>query len=115
MSIQMILSDRDITLKLSGWTAVACLRGEVKIPYSSIEKVQAGNFEFPWSAVKRTGISFPNYKAGSFLIQGAKYFLSYHDPDKVVILDLKGCEFDKVVMESEAPEQLADHILQHCP
>ncbi|WMT39369.1 hypothetical protein RE628_18185 [Paenibacillus sp. D2_2] len=42
------------------------------------------------------------------------YFLSYHDAKKVVILSLKGVSFDKVVLESEDPEQLANDIRSRC-
>lgn len=114
MGVQVNLGNMDIDFKISGWTAVACLRKEIKIPYTSIEQVRVGNFELPWNAVKRTGISVPHgYKAGYFLYNGQKYFLSYHDANQAVILDLKGCEFDKVVFQSEAPQHLADHILKN--
>ncbi|TDF94728.1 hypothetical protein [Paenibacillus piri] len=116
MGVQVNLGNSEIVFNISGWTALTSLRREIKIPYTSIENVQAGHFEFPWKAVKRAGINFPNgYKAGEFLYNGQKYFLSFRDGNHVVILDLKGCEFDKVVIQSEAPKQLADHIMEHCP
>lgn len=111
MSVQVVLGDRGVEVNISGWTAVTNLRKTIQIPYASIEEVQSGNFRFPWTAVKRTGIAAPGYKAGIFIIDGKKYFLSYHDPYKVVILDLKGFEFDKIVVESDNPEQLVNHIL----
>jgi len=111
MSVQVVLGDLGVEVNISGWTAVTTLRKTIQIPYASIEKVQSGNFKFPWTAVKRTGIAAPRYKAGIFIIDEKKYFLAYHDADKVVILDLKGFEFDQIVIESDNPEQLANHIL----
>lgn len=111
MGFQVILGDRGIEVNISGWTAVTTLRKTIQIPYASIEEVQPGNFKFPWTAVKRTGIASPRYKAGIFIIDEKKYFLAYHDACKVVILDLKRFEFDKIVIESDDPEQLANHIL----
>ncbi|MCC3372086.1 hypothetical protein [Cohnella sp. REN36] len=77
MSVQVVLGDRGVEVNISGWTAVTNLRKTIHIPYSSIEEVQSGNFKFPWTAVKRTGIASPRYKAGVFIIDGKKYFLSY--------------------------------------
>ena len=114
MSVQVVLDDSAFILNISGWMTVATLRKEIKIPYTMIEGVQAGGFKFPWTAIKRTGITTAGYKAGHFVIDGKKYFLSYHDANKVVILDLKGYEFDKIVIESEDPEQLANDILMRC-
>ncbi|MGG4094704.1 PH domain-containing protein [Paenibacillus lautus] len=111
MSVQVVLGDRGVEVNISGWTAVTNLRRTIQIPYASIEEVQSGNFKFPWTAVKRTGIATPRYKAGVFIIDKKKHFLSYHDASKVVILDLKGFEFDKIVIESDNPEQLTNHIL----
>jgi hypothetical protein len=115
MSVQVILENHEVVLKITGWTAVASLRKEIKIPYASIKNVQTGNFDFPWGAVKRAGISVPyGYKAGNFLHKGHKYFLSFHDSTQVVMLDLKDSEFDKVVIQSQAPEELVDLISKNC-
>ncbi|GAA3401514.1 hypothetical protein ACFFNY_13815 [Paenibacillus hodogayensis] len=115
MSIQVNLDKHDIVLHISGLTALANLRKEVRIPYDSIVNVRAEHFEFPWSAVKRTGIAMPNgYKAGHFLHAGQQYFMAYRDADQAVVLDLKGCEFDKAVLQSGESGQLAERIMQHC-
>ena len=111
MSVQVVLGDQDFSLHISGWTAVATLRRKITIPYSAVEEVQVGNFQFPWTALKRTGIASLGYKAGHFLIDEKKYFLFFHDENKAVMLRLKGNEFDHIVMENENPEELANHIL----
>jgi hypothetical protein len=114
VSIQVVLEDSEFILDISGWTAVTNLRRKIKIPYNSVVEVQTGSFKFPLTAIKRTGITTLDYKAGIFLIDGKKYFLSYHSDNKVIILSLKENEFDKVVIESEDPEQLANNILMRC-
>ncbi|MDH4617698.1 hypothetical protein [Brevibacillus sp. AY1] len=101
MSVQVVQGDQDLFLHISGWTAVATLRRKIAIPYSTVEEVQVGNFQFPWTAIKRTGITSLGYKAGHFLIDEKKYFLSFHDDNRAVILSLKDNEFDHIVMESE--------------
>ncbi|WP_251407292.1 MULTISPECIES: PH domain-containing protein [Paenibacillus] len=114
MGMQVVLGDRELIVNISGLEVAAILKKEIKIPYTTIVDVQPGSFEFPWTAVKRAGITTMSYKAGSFVIHGEKYFLSYHDAHKVVILSLEGAEFDKIVLESEAPEQLANDIRARC-
>jgi len=112
MSIQAALGDFALILNFSGWAAIANLRNKIEIPYTSIDKMQTGAFEFPLTAIKRTGISALTYKSGVFIINGKKHLISYRDASKVVILDLKEHEFNKIVIESEAPEQFVNHLLQ---
>ncbi|MDF2661191.1 MAG: hypothetical protein K0Q94_3982 [Paenibacillus sp.] len=112
MSIQITLGDYALILNFSGWAAITNLRSKIEIPYTSIDKLQVGDFEFPITAVKRTGISALTYKSGVFVINGKKHLLSYRDARKVVILDLQEHEFNKIVIESEAPEQLVNNLLQ---
>ncbi|QGM32133.1 hypothetical protein GI482_18035 [Bacillus sp. N3536] len=114
MSVQIEFGDTSLILNISGKTMVTTLRKKIEIPYNSVEEVRISNFKFPLTAVKRTGITTIGYKAGIFIIDKKKYFLSYHDANKVAILGLKGFEFDKIVVESEDPEQLEKNILMRC-
>lgn len=116
MSFQVVAGDRVLLLNISGWTAALTLRKEIKIPYTSIEEIRVGKFHFPLTAaIKRTGITTFDYKAGIFIIEGEKYFLVYRSTNEVVMLRLKGCEFDQVVFERGDQEQLVNDILRRCP
>ncbi|MBO0994950.1 hypothetical protein [Bacillus sp. SD088] len=116
MSFQVVAGDRELLLNISGWTAALTLRKEIKISYTSIEEIQLGKFHFPWTAaIKKTGITTFGYKAGIFMIEDKKYFLAYHNQNEVVILQLKCCEFDHVVFESENPRQLVHEMMRNCP
>lgn len=116
MGFQVVSGDRGLLLNLSGWTAVLTLKKEIKIPYSSIEEIRVGQFHFPWtSVIKKTGISASGYKAGIFIIEGEKSFLAYHNENEVMMLRLKGSEFDQVVFESGDRQHLVNEILRRCP
>ncbi|CAM4009032.1 hypothetical protein [Lederbergia lenta] len=116
MSFQVVAGDRELLLNISGWTAALTLRREIKIPYTSIEEIRVGKFHFSWTAaIKRTGITTFGYKAGIFMIEDEKYFLAYHNENEVVMLKLKGCEFDHIVFESRNYEQLVHEIMRDCP
>ncbi|MBS4220047.1 hypothetical protein KHA96_17175 [Bacillus sp. FJAT-49711] len=116
MSFQVMAGDRELLLNISGWTAALTLRREIKIPYTSIEEIRVEKFHFPWkAAIKRTGITTFGYKAGIFMIEDEKYFLAYHNENEVVMLKLKGCEFDHIVFESRNYKQLVHEIMRNCP
>ncbi|MEI3614445.1 hypothetical protein [Pseudogracilibacillus sp. SO30301A] len=116
MSFQVVAGDRELLLNISGWTAALTLRREIKIPYTSIEEIRVGKFHFPWTtAIKRTGITTFKYKAGIFMIKDEKYFLAYHNENEVVMLKMKGCEFDHIVFESRNYKQLIHEIMRNCP
>lgn len=116
MSFQVVADESELLLNISGWTAVLTLRKKIKIPYTSIEEIRVGKFHFPWTAaIKRTGITTFGYKAGIFMIEDKKYFLAYHNEREVVMLKLKGSEFDYIVFESRNYKQLVHEIMRNCP
>ncbi|WP_026909286.1 hypothetical protein [Paucisalibacillus globulus] len=116
MGFQVVAGDRELLLNISGWTAALTLRREIKIDYISIEEIRVGKFHFPWTvAIKRTGITTFGYKAGIFMIEDKKYFLAFHNENEVVMLKLKGCEFDYIVFESRNYKQLVHEIMRNCP
>ncbi|MFC3885816.1 hypothetical protein ACFOU2_21010 [Bacillus songklensis] len=51
MNQQVIFEKDDLVIKFSGLTAIAGLKGELRIPYTTIKDVQAGNFKLPWRKV----------------------------------------------------------------
>ncbi|WP_047152500.1 PH domain-containing protein [Aneurinibacillus tyrosinisolvens] len=116
MSRHVIFGNDELVIRFSGLTALAGLKHELKIPYSSIKNVQAGNFKLHWNALRLFGTSIPNgYKAGRFIYKGQKYFLSYNDASQVVVLDLEGYDYDKVVVQIGTPKQIKQAILKRCP
>lgn len=116
MGFQIMAGEHELELNISGWTAVLTLKREIKIPYTSIEEIRIGSFNFPWAtAIRRSGITTLSYKAGIFNIDDEKYFLAYRKANEVVMLCLKGFEFDRVVFESKDREQLVNDIQRRYP
>ncbi|MFC3885947.1 hypothetical protein ACFOU2_21710 [Bacillus songklensis] len=116
MSRSITFEENELIIRFSGLTAFAGLKQELKIPYSSIKNVQAGNFKLHWNALRLFGTSIPRgYKGGRFLYKGQKYFLSYNDVNQVVVLDLEGYDYDKVVVQVGSPKQIKSAILKRCP
>ncbi|MNI20978.1 hypothetical protein D3C73_744770 [compost metagenome] len=116
MSRTLTWGTYELVVTFTGLTAVAGLKGELKIPYSSITKVSTEHFKLHWSAIRVGGTSVPfGYKAGRFVYKGQKYFLSYKNPSQVIILDLQDHAFDKVVIEVGSPKEIKRGILKRCP
>ncbi|WP_181833205.1 PH domain-containing protein [Bacillus taeanensis] len=116
MSRSITFERNEIVIKFSPLTTIAGLKHELKIPYSAVKGVEAGNFKLHWSALRVGGTSIPfGYKAGRFRYNGQKYFLSYHNPSKVVVLDLEDYDYDKVVVQVGQPKQIKQAILKRCP
>jgi hypothetical protein len=116
MSRNLCFESKELVIKFSGLTLIAGLKSEIRIPYSSIASIHAGQFKLHWSAIRVGGTSLPfGYKAGRFFHQGQKYFLSYHDPSHVVIIELNNYDYDKVVIQVGSPRQIKQAILKRCP
>ncbi|BAU27775.1 hypothetical protein DFP93_10997 [Aneurinibacillus soli] len=116
MSRKIEWQEDKMVICFTGLTSVAALKRELEIPYSTIKKVSAGTFEVsPFSfRIGTSGIG-KNLKEGRFLHNGEWYFLSFENHEHVVILELEGHEYQKVVFEHEKPESLLKEILHRCP
>lgn len=116
MGRQIEFRKDQMVIHLTGFTMVAGLRNQLSIPYSSIIEVSFGQFHLPWNSLRVGGTSLPNgYKGGRFLYQGKKFFLSYQNPDNVVIVRLKGQPFDQVAVEMKSPREICEAIRLRCP
>lgn len=116
VSRQISFDKEQLQITFSGLTAVAGLKHKITIPYAAIKNVEAGNFHLHWAAIRVGGTSIPfgGYKAGRFRHKGETYFLSYNDPSKVVILDLEGHDYSKVVVQVGKPKEIKNAVFKRC-
>lgn len=110
MGVEINLHESYLTVKFSGWTELVTFRKQVEIPYTSIVRARADYFKLPLTAKRRTGIATSRYKVGHFRVDKEKYFVTYRDRYKAVMLELNGHEFDKVIIQNSHPQQLAEEI-----
>lgn len=116
MGRSMAFESNELVITFSGLTILAGLKSELRIPYTSIKNINAGNFKLHWAAIRIGGTSVPfGLKAGRFLHKGKKYFLSYSNPSQVVELDLEDYDYDKIVVQAGNPKQIKQAILKRCP
>lgn len=114
MSRKVQFHENSINILFTGLTSLAGLKHELSIPYSAIKNVSVGGFDIsPFNFRVGTSGSGKNLREGRFLAGRDWIFLSYVHHENVVILDLEGHEYKKVVFEIENPEEIKNGILQH--
>jgi hypothetical protein len=117
-----VFDDR-VRILFTGLDSLAVLRGELSIPYSSIEEVEVGLDELPSVWAWRLGVSLPfsDRRQGRFWMAGVtrsfdlnveqRLFLDIRDRAHSVVLRLKpGNEYDVVAFDDSRPDELAARI-----
>jgi hypothetical protein len=107
------LFDDRLRILFSGLDSLAVFRSELSIPYSTIERVEAGLDDVPSVWTWRLGISLPfsDRRQGWFWADGKKLFFDIRSRTRAVVLHLKpGGEFSVVAFDDSRPDELAADI-----
>jgi hypothetical protein len=91
-----------LVLQLSGLTSLGALKRSVEIPYGAITGIAVEDFKVSLFRF-RVGTSIADIREGRFLIGDRWCFISYENHKDVVVLELEGHEFAKVVFQIEHP------------
>ncbi|MDD9268050.1 hypothetical protein ACFPES_13510 [Paenibacillus sp. GCM10023248] len=103
-----------LILHLSGLTSAAALKREVDIPYSQIKLATVDDYKLSMFRF-RVGTSIADIREGRFLIGDRWCFVSYENHQDVVILELEGHEFGKVIFQIDEPHAVLATIHEHLP
>jgi hypothetical protein len=98
------LEPEGVVLGYSGLAALTRARGEVRVPYEQIRSVSIGLDEVPSALALRVGLStapFGATRKGQFWWAGKRVFLDFEDPERAVVLELKGHSFARVAVEPD--------------
>jgi hypothetical protein len=108
------VSDDVLSVRLTGWTALAALRRELRIPLASIVSVSSERYTRDGLRIGGTSVPFTEIREGRFRRDGLKTFLSFGDRDRVLTLGLDrsvgGVGFDVVAVQAADPAALAADI-----
>ena len=108
------VGDDEVTVRLTGWTALAALRRELRIPLRSIRSVSTERYERDGLRVGGTSVPFSDIRAGRFRRDGLKTFLSFADRGRVLALSLDravpGADYDLVAVEADDPVASAAEV-----
>lgn len=103
-----------VVVRLTGWTALAALKREVRVPMRAIGSVSTERYDATGFRIAGTAIPWTDIRAGRFRRGGLWTFLSFDDRDKVVTLELDrsvpGAAYDVVAVGADDPDAVAAEI-----
>jgi hypothetical protein len=103
-----------VVVRLTGWTALAALKREVRIPMRAIRSVSVGRYSTTGFRIAGTAIPWTDIRAGRFRRDGLWTFLSFGDRDRVLTLELDrsvpGTGYDVVAVGVAEPDTVAAEI-----
>lgn len=106
------VADTDLVVTIPGWDRVFALKSELRIPLDHVKNVSLDSEEARgWWHGFKGGADIPGViVAGTFYTHEGKFFYDVHDPDRTITLDLDHGSYDKVIVQVEDPEKVADEI-----
>jgi len=96
----------ELRVRLTGLTAVAALKRELRVPLAAIRSASTGAPRKLGMRVAGTDIPFTDIRAGRFRSRGRWSFLSFERGDRAVTLELEGQRYDRVVLGVDDPDEL---------
>jgi hypothetical protein len=103
-----------VVVRLTGWTALAALKREVRVPMRAIRSVSTGRYSATGLRIAGTAIPWTDIRGGRFRHAGLWTFLSFDDRDRVLRLGLDrsvpGAAYDVVAVGVDDPETVAAEI-----
>jgi hypothetical protein len=103
-----------VVVRLTGWTALAALKREVRVPIGAIRSLSTGRYGPMGIRVVGTAVPWTGIRGGRFRLNGRWTFLSFDDRDKVLTLELDrtvpGAGYDRVAVGVDAPDAVAAEI-----
>jgi hypothetical protein len=103
-----------VVVRLTGWTALAALKREVRVPMRAIRSVSTERYGTTGLRIVGTAIPWTDIRAGRFRRGGRWAFLSFDDRDRVLTLELDrsvtGAAYDVVAVGVDDPDALAAEI-----
>ena len=117
MSVEVQVEGERLTVRFHGWQAPLGVFWKSTVPLSSISRVQTMSAEEARTQsgrqVKLAGTRIPGIvKAGTFGWGEHKQLWSWHRQNEVLVVDLKGERYERLVLDVEDPESVATRIEQ---
>jgi hypothetical protein len=114
MSRTIEVTDDAVIVRLTGVTAAAALKRDLRIPLAAVRAVSTDRFLDEGWRVAGTSLPFTEIRAGRFRRHGHSTFVSFEDRDRVVSLFLdravQWVAYDTVAVGADDPEAVAAEI-----
>ena len=108
------VTDTEVIVRLTGWTALAALERTLRIPIASITSVSTARYGADGLRLGGTSIPFTDIRGGRFRRNGKWAFLSFEDRDRVITLELDRAQsrggYDHVAVGVDDPVAVSEEI-----
>jgi len=103
---QLSVSDGKLNIEVKGWDRLWALRSHLSIPLEDVVRVYADSqiAEPWWKGLRVAGSNLPGVlAAGTFYHHSQWVFWDVHNPEKVVVIELRHEHYAKLIVEVEDP------------
>jgi hypothetical protein len=103
---QLSVSDGKLNIEVKGWDRLWALRSHLSIPLEDVVRVYADSqiAEPWWKGLRVAGTNLPGVlAAGTFYHHSQWVFWDVHNPEKVVVIELRHEHYAKLIVEVEDP------------
>jgi len=103
---QLSVSDGKLNIEVKGWDRLWALRSHLSIPLEDVVRVYADSqiAEPWWKGLRVAGTNLPGVlAAGTFYHHSQWVFWDVHNPEKVIVIELRHEHYAKLIVEVEDP------------
>jgi len=103
---QLSVSDGKLNIEVKGWDRLWALRSHLSIPLEDVVRVYADSqiAEPWWKGLRVAGSNLPGVlAAGTFYHHSQWVFWDVHNPEKVIVIELRHEHYAKLIVEVEDP------------
>ncbi|MFE5323001.1 hypothetical protein ACFQ88_30425 [Paenibacillus sp. NPDC056579] len=115
MGRNVLFDETQFTLQLQGWTRIFAFKSKVVVPYRTVHSVLVDSYHAPLWMLRMPGTSLAplHIYEGSFKYRNEWYFLSYEQPDSLIIVELNGHDtYRYVIFQIDHPREVAAELRQ---
>jgi hypothetical protein len=111
--VSVSVEDDRVRFEVQGWDKLWAFKSQLEIPLSHIESVRVDPEPARgwWHGLRIPGTQIPGViTAGTFYQSDGAVFYDVHDPDMTIVLELNDERYQRLVIEVEDPEGVADRL-----
>ncbi|NQU37256.1 MAG: hypothetical protein HQ526_06605 [Actinobacteria bacterium] len=117
MTAELVIDGENLDVTFKGIGGVLAFKSQIVVPLSSVESVEAVEIQtVERPTIKRVGARIPGLLAtGSFGTGDDIQFWYIHKADRVLVVDLTGDKYKRLVLEVPDPDAVAKEIHDAIP
>jgi hypothetical protein len=106
------VSNGQLDITLTGWDTFWTLKREISVPLEHVKNVEVGPAPYmKWMVLRGAGSRWPGrIMAGHFHTNGVWSFWNVRKGKRVVMIDLEGEHFQRLVLEVGDPDTVAEMV-----